>query len=86
MERACVATSTTAVPEVVTDGLSGFLVAPANPQALAAAITRLLQNPGLRARMGVEGRRIALERFDVSRNISQLESVYSQVARYSAAA
>jgi len=86
MERACVATSTTAVPEVVTDGLSGFLVAPANPQALAAAITRLLQNPGLRARMGVEGRRIALERFDVSRNIGQLESVYSQVARYSPAA
>ena len=86
MERACVATSTTAVPEVVADGLSGFLVAPANPSVLAAAIARLLRDPVLRARMGTEGRRIALERFDVSRNIGQLESVYSQVARHSAAA
>jgi len=80
MERSCVATRTSAVPEVVADGVSGLLVAPANSSALAAAIVRLLQDPAARSRMGAAGRRIALERFDVARNIGQLESVYRQMA------
>lgn len=81
MERACVATRTTAVPEVVDDEVSGLLVAPANSSELASAIARLLNDPALRLRMGAEGRRIALNRFDVARNIGQLEAVYRRVAR-----
>ncbi len=86
MERACVATRATAIPEVVADGVSGLLVAPANPSALATAIARLLKDPALRSRMGVEGRRIALDRFDVTRNIGQLETLYRHVVRDAATA
>jgi glycosyltransferase involved in cell wall biosynthesis len=81
MERPCVATNTTAIPEVVDDGRSGLLVNPGDAPGLAAAIATLLRDPALRARMGAEGRRIALDRFDVRRNIGQLEMIYSQALR-----
>lgn len=86
MERACVSTRASAVPEVVAEEKSGLLVTPANAGELANAIVRLLSDAPLRSQMGVEGRRIALERFDVSRNIRELESVYEHVASEKAAA
>jgi phosphatidylinositol alpha-mannosyltransferase len=41
---------------VLDDGVQGVLVAPRNPQALAKALIDLLNDPGLRARMGHAGR------------------------------
>ncbi|MYJ76757.1 MAG: glycosyltransferase, partial [Caldilineaceae bacterium SB0670_bin_27] len=39
------------------NGVTGLVVAPNDPQALAAAINKLLVSPALRAKMGSEGRR-----------------------------
>jgi glycosyltransferase involved in cell wall biosynthesis len=59
-----VATTGGALPEVVgEDGRTGLLVAPDDPGALASAIGRLLDDPGLRQRLGAAGRQRALERF-----------------------
>ncbi len=80
MEKPCVATRVAAIPEVVTEGRSGILVEPADPPALATAIGRLLQDPVLRAQMGVEGRRVVLDRFNVEKNILELERLYTQIA------
>ncbi len=55
-----------AAPEVVPDGEAGLLVPPGDPRALAEAVTRLLGDPELRARMGAAGRRRA-ETFDWAR-------------------
>ncbi len=84
-ERACVATRVAAIPEVVADGRSGLLVEPADPPALAEAIASLLEDHDLRAKMGAAGRRIVLERFNINRNIHQLETLYEQVSRKSKA-
>ena len=46
-----VATAVGGVPEVVHDGENGLLVAPGRPDALAAALTRILEEPGLRERL-----------------------------------
>jgi rhamnosyl/mannosyltransferase len=46
----------TGVPFVSPDGVTGITVAPADPDALAVAIGRLLDDPALRARMGAAGR------------------------------
>lgn len=51
--------------EVVRDGKNGFLVPPRDPGAIAAAMTRLVEEPGLAARMGAAGRRVAEGTFDV---------------------
>lgn len=52
-----VATRVGGIPEVVEDGVTGILVPPAAPEALAEAVGRLLLDPGMRARMGCAGRR-----------------------------
>lgn len=47
------------IPQVITEGLTGLLVTPADPRALAAACARLLTDPGLAARLGRAGRKQA---------------------------
>ena len=61
---ALVATTGGALPEVVgTDGVTGLLVAPDDPGALAGAIGRLLDDDELRRRLGAAGRERVLGRF-----------------------
>jgi len=50
-----VASAVGGVPELVVDGETGLLVAPGDPEALAAALSRLAQDPLLRGRFGAAG-------------------------------
>jgi glycosyltransferase involved in cell wall biosynthesis len=54
--RAVVATTVGGIPEVVEDGVTGLLVPPRNPKALAEKIESLLADPDLRARLGQAAR------------------------------
>ncbi|HXQ43119.1 MAG TPA: glycosyltransferase family 4 protein [Acidimicrobiales bacterium] len=59
-----VATTGGALPEVVgTDGETGLLVPPDDPEALAAGIRRIMDDPELAARLGAGGRSRVLGRF-----------------------
>jgi glycosyltransferase involved in cell wall biosynthesis len=58
-----VSTSITAVPEVVSDGETGLLVPPNNPEKLAAAVNLLLGQPEKMRVMGQKGRVRAKELF-----------------------
>jgi len=50
-----VATDVGGVPELVSDGVEGFLVPPGDPKIMADALVRLLKDPSLRNRMGKAG-------------------------------
>ena len=52
----CVSTVVSAVPELIEDGVSGILVPPRDPLAMAQALERLIREPGLRGRLGDSGR------------------------------
>lgn len=57
---ACIASDVIGVRGVIEDGQTGLLVPEGQPQALADAITRLLRDPVLAARLGAAARRQAL--------------------------
>lgn len=67
-----VATEVGAVGDVVTDGVTGFLIPPRNTGRLAEALQRLLLDAPLRERMGRAGWHIAKERFSAERAADQI--------------
>ncbi|MBV9788882.1 MAG: glycosyltransferase family 4 protein [Chloroflexi bacterium] len=67
------------LPEVVRDGETGLLVPPEQPQALAHALLKLIEDPQLRARMGETGREWVRARYDWRTNVEQMLEVYRQV-------
>jgi len=68
----CVAARGGAAEEVVVDGETGLLIDPASPEELAAALARLLADPGLRARMGEAGQRRWRRNFSAARYRARL--------------
>ena len=76
--RPVVASAVGGIPEVVTDGADGLLVPAGDPDALAAAVTRLLADPALRRRLGEAGHRTVVERFSIDAQVRQVEAVYDE--------
>ncbi len=64
-----VASSVGGIPEQIENGRQGFLVPPGDQRSLAAAIARLLDDEGARARMASEGLHRARERFTLERQV-----------------
>jgi glycosyltransferase involved in cell wall biosynthesis len=79
MERAVVATRVGGMPESVRDGETGLLVPPADPEALAEAILRLLGNRDEAAALGCAGRKLMLARFTFARTIDDTDSLYHRL-------
>jgi glycosyltransferase involved in cell wall biosynthesis len=72
------ATAVGGIPEAVTDGVEGLLVAPKDPEALAAAITAITEDPSRRAAMADAARR-AGERFDIRIAARRMEDLYREL-------
>ena len=79
MQVPCVATDVKGNREAVEHGRNGLLVPYGNPQALADAICELLADPERRRRMGEEGRRIAVERFDEQVVFARIKAEYARL-------
>lgn len=73
-----VATRVGGIPEVVADGESGLLVRERDQAALADRIVRLLQDGGLRDRMGAAGRRRVERCFNGWTQARRLEGLYAE--------
>jgi colanic acid/amylovoran biosynthesis glycosyltransferase len=70
-----VASSTGGIPEVVHDGLNGFVVAAGSPEELADRMRELLSNSDLRHKLAAEARRNAERDFDLDRNLRVLSQL-----------
>jgi N-acetyl-alpha-D-glucosaminyl L-malate synthase BshA len=67
------------VPEVITDGVEGFLVTPGDTKMMAARSLEILTSPERREQMGKAARVRALNQFCTTRIIPQYESLYQRV-------
>jgi glycosyltransferase involved in cell wall biosynthesis len=77
-EKPIVATRVSSIPEIVADGETGMLVAPDDVAALAAAVSRVLDDPGS---YGEEGRRRAQSQFSVARMTDRTLGLYETALR-----
>ncbi len=71
-----VATAVGGVPDEVSDGATGLLVLPADPEALARAIDRVRTDAALRECLGAEAREVALREFHEDTMGDRYEAVY----------
>jgi glycosyltransferase involved in cell wall biosynthesis len=75
-----VATAVDGTPEVIEDGITGWLVPPADPAALARALMGMLGDRARAVAAGRAGRARVLERFDLASQVEATAAVYRDVA------
>lgn len=74
-----VATRVGGIPEIIADGVNGYLVEPKEPRALSEKIAKLLENEPLRNKMGQTGRETVRQRFDIRKSVVKTEQIYSSI-------
>jgi glycosyltransferase involved in cell wall biosynthesis len=77
--RPVVATDVGGAREAIRAGVTGFLVPPQDPEAMAHRIVELLTDSKRAAAMGENGRRVVLEQFSCEAQLEQTESLYERL-------
>jgi glycosyltransferase involved in cell wall biosynthesis len=83
--KPCAGAAVGGIPEVIDDGVTGFVARP-EPAAFAAALAPLVASADLRRRLGEAGRRRVLERFGVARQAEAVAALLGDVLGQRAAA
>lgn len=76
---ATAATTAGGIPEIIEDGVTGLLVNPRHPEALAAALIRLIDDRALAARLASVGRLRIAARFGLKRMADDMENIYDSL-------
>jgi glycosyltransferase involved in cell wall biosynthesis len=69
------------IPEMIEPGVNGELVPERQPEALCAAIERLIADPEKARTFGNAGREIAREKFSIATSARQLQQLFDSIAR-----
>lgn len=76
MGKPIVASRVGGIPEIIKDGVCGFLVPPADKYALAQAIIRLLDDESLIRKMGHKAKAIVKDYFSIEKMVRSYEDIY----------
>ena len=77
--RPVVVTDVGGAREAVSEGETGFIVAPGDDEAMAAHIISLLRDPARAREMGQRGRRVVEEKFSCAAQLSRTEELYDRL-------
>ena len=77
--RPVVASAVGGLAEAVEDERSGLLVPPEDPAALASALSRLRDDPGLAARLGAAGAARVAKHFDADEMVDAYVALYREI-------
>ena len=67
------------LPEVVEDGVTGFVVERKNAEAAAEKLEKLVLDPDLREKMGKAGRERVMKFYDWNENVAQMMKIYNEI-------
>lgn len=81
LERPVVATRVGGVPSVIEHDVTGYLVPPSDPTALADGLSTALRDPARARRWARNGAELVRARFGIERMVDAYENVYRQVCR-----
>ncbi len=74
----CIGSTSMAVPELVQNEVNGLAIPPGDRPALAQALHRLVMDSALRLSLGLQGRAMAIDRFDPLVNCNRLAQIFIQ--------
>lgn len=74
-----VATNVGGVPDIVVDGVNGYLVPPGDEEAIAAAILDLLDRPARAKAMGQAGRHSVYPKYTLERLLNDMSNLYKEL-------
>jgi glycosyltransferase involved in cell wall biosynthesis len=77
--RPVIGTRVGGIQDQIIDGYNGFLVEPKDPSQIAERILWLIENPMEARRMGINGRKIVEEKFDINKRIERIISLYEEL-------
>lgn len=75
-----IVTNVGGLPELVTDGESGYVIEPNDPQALAEKIIALYKNPKTKKRLGKNARRRINTHFNINTTVEKTRQVFEELA------
>jgi glycosyltransferase involved in cell wall biosynthesis len=78
--RPVVATNVGGIPEIVISGETGFLVPPKDPDSLAKAVIKLLENPEMASLMGEKARKMVEAKFTIENAVAAYMQLYLSIA------
>lgn len=79
VETPVIGTNLEGIPELVLDGETGLLVPPRNPEALAQAILRIIENPTRAKAMARAGRKRVEALFSARVKVEKTEALYTRL-------
>ena len=79
VETPVIGTNLEGVPELIADGETGLLVPPRNPEAMAQAILRMVENPTRAKAMARAGRKLVEARFSTAIKLERTLALYRRL-------
>lgn len=79
MKKPVIANRVGGTPEVLDDGIQGYLVSPSNREELKNALLRLYADRNLREQMGVAGRKKVEEKYNLRNLVPKVLDVYMEI-------
>ena len=74
-----ISTTVGGIPDMVTDGKTGYLIPPNNASVLAEKLVYLINNPSVRESMGAQGRKLYEARFTLEKFETNMQNILSDV-------
>ena len=76
-----IASSIGGLPEVIENGVTGILVEPGNINKLSLVLKELIIDDNKRKNLGIAGRKMVKEKYDLQKNIDQMINIYKSIIK-----